>query len=687
MASIELLVFPPMNRAHHRVREEAYQYSPLDKDRKEIRLITLRAGRFSDEIHVTLFTAVLTEDSIPVYEALSYAWGSQEDPVDIVIGPRDKRLAVTRNLAEALPYLRYTDKPRVLWIDAICVNQQDSNERSRQVQRMPDVYSMAYRVIVWLGTASEDSDVALKVLKEMALHVEVDWVSHEVKPSLRGDVNRDFSERGITLPYKKPVLEALSSVLSRSWFERLWVWQEIHLANEQALIVCGYDEISWHDFRKSVLCIWRKKTLVSYHLADRVKNVFTFCNNPEPDLTSLLETARASKCADPRDKIFAVMGIAVRSVHANSWEPPDYGKSTAEVYQKTIMQYIRYERNLRILRLCQAEVALQRENDLPSWVPDLRVPGLELPNSFHQHASTATSAIVEFEGASRMKVKGVLSLEISNVWDLAKPDDSSYSSTMNTIRDLASFIGLSGDYDACGAAFEDFCTLFSSGRFSDTFSPLSSNYPTSEQASRCLSSILAQPNIDYHEVQRCCNNTDLFLGWAKASINNQCFFTTSDETFGLAFKGAMQGDLIYVLLGCEFPVVMRKISEGTFKFVGACYVNKLVNGEAILGPLPSGCRIVWKYFPRPNEWYPVFYENLELETGNGHGHTMTGKFHIEDPRLGEMPQGWRSASHEDKDGMVLYENEETGERTEEHPSLRLEALIARGVDLQDVVLV
>lgn len=84
---------------------------------------------------------VLAPDTPPIYEALSYVWDIIGDPVDIKIGPSGSdRLFITQNLATALPYLRYENEIRTLWIDAICINQQDLRERSSQVRIMGDIY-------------------------------------------------------------------------------------------------------------------------------------------------------------------------------------------------------------------------------------------------------------------------------------------------------------------------------------------------------------------------------------------------------------------------------------------------------------------------------------------------------------------------------------------------------------------
>jgi hypothetical protein len=102
-----------------------YQYPSLDEEAKEIRLLTLLPARFGSEVRITIRNVQLHEDNIPQYEALSYVWGSMENPVSIQVNPdfessgSKPTLLVTQNLAAALPYLRHEAEPRVLWIDAI----------------------------------------------------------------------------------------------------------------------------------------------------------------------------------------------------------------------------------------------------------------------------------------------------------------------------------------------------------------------------------------------------------------------------------------------------------------------------------------------------------------------------------------------------------------------------------------
>ena len=100
-------------------------YSGLDGE-EQIRVLYLLLGPSTSDIHIRLQTVELSTVNTPQYEALSYVWGSKEDPANIAVtdgtdhAPR--ALSITRNLAEALPYLRDTNETRTLWINAICID-------------------------------------------------------------------------------------------------------------------------------------------------------------------------------------------------------------------------------------------------------------------------------------------------------------------------------------------------------------------------------------------------------------------------------------------------------------------------------------------------------------------------------------------------------------------------------------
>ena len=158
-----------------------YKYRPLRKDKpgsttlspepQRFRLPNRLPGEFDDHPRIELTTE--SQDADVPYEALSYVWGSKKKPVHVQVakrnGAKDRGyLGVTRNLGLALQYLRYKKLLRTLWVDTICINQDDLRERGQQVATMGDIYRHASRVVEWLRPEAGDSTRAFNYLKFFA---------------------------------------------------------------------------------------------------------------------------------------------------------------------------------------------------------------------------------------------------------------------------------------------------------------------------------------------------------------------------------------------------------------------------------------------------------------------------------------------------------------------------------------
>lgn len=177
----------------------AYQYSPLPPGPNNVRLLRILPARGNNApIRCRLFDYSLSDQRKGghLYEALSYVWGITDKSQTIFID--DQYLAVTANLHEALLHLRDTAIERIVWIDAICINQADLKERGEQVQLMAKIYSNAARVVVWLGQASTHSDLTLEAIRRAAS-------------------DGTFSQCHAS------VWEGIEELLGRPWFRRIWV--------------------------------------------------------------------------------------------------------------------------------------------------------------------------------------------------------------------------------------------------------------------------------------------------------------------------------------------------------------------------------------------------------------------------------------------------------------------------------
>ena len=139
---------------------QTFPYRSLNTDKAEIRLLTLATGKFDDSIEITLRTWSLDEELY--FEALSYDWGSEKSPTPIHIC--DYPHVISSNLEIALRHLRSNEVPRVLWIDALCINQQDLDEKANQVQLTNRIYSSAKKVLIWLGPKDDTRDTVMSIM-------------------------------------------------------------------------------------------------------------------------------------------------------------------------------------------------------------------------------------------------------------------------------------------------------------------------------------------------------------------------------------------------------------------------------------------------------------------------------------------------------------------------------------------
>jgi hypothetical protein len=178
--------------------ENRYRYSPLPES-GSIRLLRLIPSDENARIECQLFDYPLQElgEGTHLYEALSYAWGDPNNLRYIFIN--EHNLPITKNLHSALLCLRDRFIDRVLWVDALCINQNDNEEKGQQIRLMAEIYSKASRVIIWLGQAEKDSDLALEII-----HLAADDTSTN---SLGNELSK----------------QAIRTLLQRSWFKRIWV--------------------------------------------------------------------------------------------------------------------------------------------------------------------------------------------------------------------------------------------------------------------------------------------------------------------------------------------------------------------------------------------------------------------------------------------------------------------------------
>lgn len=177
-----------------------YCYSPLPLDHDSIRLLRIKPHENDKaDIQCELFEYSLRTlcKGTHFYDALSYTWGSLEEELHIFINQCS--FSVTINLRAALSHLRNHSVERIIWVDALCIDQANQEEKEHQIQCMAKIYGQANRVVVWLGEAADDSDLALKAIRNAGAR----------KPTHSSDRER--------------LQPAVLALIQRPWFRRIWV--------------------------------------------------------------------------------------------------------------------------------------------------------------------------------------------------------------------------------------------------------------------------------------------------------------------------------------------------------------------------------------------------------------------------------------------------------------------------------
>ena len=342
-----------------------YKYTPLALE-GEIRILEVErpATPFPKAINFNLRRVQLKDN--PAYEAVSYTWGCPDRTQLVTEKETGRELGVTENCFIAL-YDLCEKGPRTLWVDAICINQDDVTEKAKQVAIMGRIFMSASRTVIYLGKADAHSRSVAK-LPRMA---EGNLIRNDPL-SLQLLIPRDILDRKqkkLTREQKnlsraQKVLH-LEQFLERPWFARVWILQEVLLSNPNRIIAqAGKDQIEWEQ-----ICFWGHKRPGLFTLLNWYEEDLGSLAGPVFEWSKLFEVLRQTTnqvCGDPRDKLFALMALFKDET------PPglsiDYSLSVAELYTQ-LSVYLLEQVNYKVLTAARGIVG---DPEVPTWVIDLR---------------------------------------------------------------------------------------------------------------------------------------------------------------------------------------------------------------------------------------------------------------------------------------------------------------------------
>ncbi|KAH7014782.1 heterokaryon incompatibility protein-domain-containing protein [Ilyonectria destructans] len=619
-----------------------YKHTAITAPRT-IRLMHVHPGSESDDVHVSLVTTAL--DAAPDFESISYCWGDAQDQRQLTCN--GATLSITNSLFTGLVRFRHPHQPRVLWADAVCINQVDPAEKNRQVMLMPHIYSQATHVLIWLGITDDPvygsvaSTVADSIRQALELLPDFDPENADERAAKAQALRRD-SQR-LQQEGKPNVLDhdwmPLLTMLARPWFCRKWVVQEVSLARHAVLYVGDRVEVPWlelarlafnmeglgaDEFALSVTSdhedeVQRSKRLL---LTDAL-----FMSVPCITAINMIQIYRHSgtlldgivatmffQCTDPRDHVYSLLSLGAIGPTVQ----PDYQALVGDVFRQFSIAMLVQGRSLKLLSLAPHKYLFsgpdsQRIEGLPSWVPDLRLTKTDVlisytvrPQAFSAggHAKPTLSVSEDQRLLScKGRVIDTVNAFSTSLLEMMLADMPELRLSFRTLSDPfperrrmrfarwlegCYHVAFGNSYSADGlAALDPEVTM----KFCRTML-------CDMDAMRIRLSpkmIAAVPLYIQWAIDRAANSDDEmrehsdilpnYLTTIEESIGRMAmtlkFCVTKNGRFGQLPVTSQPGDSICVLVGGEVPFVIRPTGRGTYTLVGECYIDGVMDGEAL----------------------------------------------------------------------------------------------------------
>ncbi|KAF5578246.1 heterokaryon incompatibility protein [Fusarium pseudocircinatum] len=308
---------------------DLFQYESFDLERPGFRLIRLARG-FKSQLQCHLFQAYLDEEDLIPYEALSYVWGSQDTPNEVEVN--GKTLAITASLHDALWHLRQIDEDRILWVDALCIDQSNIKERGHQVNHMGEIYRKADNVVFWLGYLNGDA---------AWLKPAIDRFKKQLPPQAFRQWSREDSRwrdewvraQDSTEQHSERLCNGLQIFMENPWFSRVWILQEVANA-KRAIVECNLGSIPTKVFALLPHAMNVQVSEQCQAILDIMPSPLkgSYWWNQHRNLCNLMWKFRGCQATDPRDKVYALLGMA--SDKEDSGIRADYAKEEGVVVQE-----------------------------------------------------------------------------------------------------------------------------------------------------------------------------------------------------------------------------------------------------------------------------------------------------------------------------------------------------------------
>ena len=570
--------------------EQIYIYKPLENTRS-FRLLKIdvvgrtRMGNpkpvdaYSHSIKVTITYSLVhvSIDNAPRYYTLSYAWGTSKRDHKLKLA-NGSVLRITDTLRTALPHVARSCYTEYVWIDQICINQEDPHERGRQVAIMGRIYRDCARVMVWLGLFPKDG--AGNSGQRRNVRSSYSGVRHCFKTS-----SQTLRRHPADIAY-----EYRSEILDAPWFQRAWVFQEIILPSASIFIFATniYDPKSPSVASISLEELWRvsgdhsvlepgargqertaTKERINY-IVDQFGNFVDGVYRPiEQILSHMTPSAQTS---EQLDRLYAFFGL-----HMGDFDlTPSYDVTFEQAMIATATSIIKGMKRLDIFEVTPRN-AILNSRTMPSWAPDFRFKKLVAPFAWVEHEYFGHGRPYDwydwtgrFTDENALHVSGQVIDRVSSKFDKMAPD-----SGFEALRHLLEAATKLWDEHVASHACDPvhprptiirlLTSLWMEGHVSGL-----PNYPGAHWIGELAAAVTDA-------------SSPFAMQWSitqiQAMLTNMAgrdLWFTENAAFACGSE-LQSGDAICILHGASNPVALRPTEQGTWLVMGSCYLEGWMN--------------------------------------------------------------------------------------------------------------
>ncbi|KAK6365111.1 hypothetical protein LTS17_011589 [Exophiala oligosperma] len=520
-----------------------YKYHKLPKE--HVRLFMLFPGKHSAPLKGCIYSVPF--DDAGIYRTLSYVWGDKEQQMHTLVTPEGS-IQITEALKIALEKLRLRKQMAILWIDALCINQADPEEKAQQIFLLPEIFQNAACTLAFVG-ADGDGDAAIEMLLQVRAKDVVKRNPDAGWPEGIPVVDDSWETRR-TPPLDAAIWVDVRALFSRPWFRRAWIVQEMVIA-PMVKVICGKWMIEWHDLF-AAMEIWEAR-------------------GQRWPLSLLLETYRHVASTLTRDRFFALLGLAVDGDRDEFH--PNYKAKFESVALRVAEGILAQGQGIKLLY--RAGLTAQSDR-FPSWLPDWTVsrPG-SLADSLDRGLEFDACAgiegtIIHVQGADEITVLGRVVDEIA---------ETTASANEPQFRKL-----YFGEIDKM---VESLRKRVAKGEFGEWSwkTPVAGAETPSHDSSvdrdtglrdsyKAFRQLLKKPKPGSAEESSAYVSLldDKVLGWR--------FALTKENRCATIPHQGRQGDRVCILRNGAVPFLIRRAGEaGCYNLVGECYVTGIMQGE------------------------------------------------------------------------------------------------------------